>query len=701
MTPELTKQLRSLLVRTSILQVVSVVLLFLVPIAANNSKDDDLADVLAKSVRQSIIIGDFRSAITALGEHTPQKFSNIEYISNNKGFLLPVGLKQNSLEKFFERQYKIQIDLSGDKNNGEVIGTLVFRQSQIANFLIPLIIGILIFLASYPLYQRSKRKLASRYELDLRLKRDSEIAKTTQMLAHDVRKPFSKLLSTLNVVSGCSTIEEAQTVSKKMYSQIAFDYEKVNGMLKDIVEINGKVELILEETSPSSLVELAINQVFSTDEKSEASFIYDFNHTTNALVSSDKMLRVIENILRNAVEATQGNTTITFSTYIVKVKRQHFIKFEIKNTGSFIKETDLNLIFSDGYSQNKQNGTGLGLAIAQKFIEAHGGTIECESSEEENWVEFSFTAPTGKTRSSESDYSLLPQTSQDIHMKWSNEALRTQSIHEAVGLTDLEKSFRSLIEMEGECRILIIDDEFIYQRSLQHQLGKNQEISKYLRISTASSSAMAIAMAAKTLPHIIICDIELGQHSKNGFETVKKIRDLGIRSHICIHSSRERSDVIERVTSCGADDFIPKPMPYEHIIGHLVIALTKAKLHTQTELNEISIIDDDESMLFLWQHTVKDAKVNTFISPESFLSKIEEDPNFLERQYAIVSDFYFKERDKMNGTDFALLLKQEFNRDVVLCSDASELPISDRKAFQWVITKEPIGMKKLKSIIEC
>ena len=56
------------------------------------------------------------------------------------------------------------------------------------------------------------------------------------------------------------------------------------------------------------------------------------------------------------------------------------IEFCVGNSDSYIPPEDLGKIFEAFYTKGKEQGTGLGLAIAKMVVEAHGGSIRCQSS---------------------------------------------------------------------------------------------------------------------------------------------------------------------------------------------------------------------------------------------------------------------------------------------------------------------------------
>jgi signal transduction histidine kinase len=93
-----------------------------------------------------------------------------------------------------------------------------------------------------------------------------------------------------------------------------------------------------------------------------------------ALVDPGQLRQALDNVLRNAVEATPdgGQVTVTVRT------RADGHDIEVADTGPGIPPEDLPRLF-DLYFTTKKDGTGVGLAVTQQIVTAHGGTIEVDS----------------------------------------------------------------------------------------------------------------------------------------------------------------------------------------------------------------------------------------------------------------------------------------------------------------------------------
>ncbi|HEX8848604.1 MAG TPA: ATP-binding protein [Gemmatimonadaceae bacterium] len=95
----------------------------------------------------------------------------------------------------------------------------------------------------------------------------------------------------------------------------------------------------------------------------------------------DRMSEVLGNLLSNAVKFTSQGGRVS-----MRAERQgECVSLEVRDTGAGIPGDQLPHVFEKFYQADNQGsasqaGTGLGLAIAKEIVEAHGGTIECEST---------------------------------------------------------------------------------------------------------------------------------------------------------------------------------------------------------------------------------------------------------------------------------------------------------------------------------
>lgn len=98
---------------------------------------------------------------------------------------------------------------------------------------------------------------------------------------------------------------------------------------------------------------------------------------------ADKLARVFNNILKNAIAYSYENSTIDITGF----KQDENIIITFTNQGIPIPPKKLETIFDkfyrlDSARSTNTGGAGLGLAIAKEIVYAHGGTITAESSPE-------------------------------------------------------------------------------------------------------------------------------------------------------------------------------------------------------------------------------------------------------------------------------------------------------------------------------
>lgn len=86
---------------------------------------------------------------------------------------------------------------------------------------------------------------------------------------------------------------------------------------------------------------------------------------------------VIENLCKNAVDAMEGQGSITF--HIEEKGRK--VRIDVTDTGKGILKSKFKTVFNPGYT-TKKRGWGLGLSLVKRIIESyHGGKIYVKSSE--------------------------------------------------------------------------------------------------------------------------------------------------------------------------------------------------------------------------------------------------------------------------------------------------------------------------------
>ena len=558
------------------------------------------------------------------------------------------------------------------------------------------------------------RNLGNKVLENRKLELQATVAQMTQMLVHDLRKPFSILRMGLNMLCNAKDPESVKQVLSRLVPEVDKAVHNADGLIADVMEIGSpSAPLIQESAIPEAIIEAAIADLCRIYPNAKINLSYDFRHTKPVLVHAPKIARVFSNILGNAVQAMLSGGEIWFKT----CDANGFVEFCIGNSGSTILPEHLPKLFDAFFTSGKKGGTGLGLAIAQKVITAHGGTIRCESSvtpaQPDGKVEFFFTLPVSTVAAAPKYQVVLPRHTADV--AWAFALAQTeQEAKQFPGVSSAELELEVNIQtaradLARPIAILIVDDEDIYRQGLHGSMTKVPELAAALAIDFAPSSTAALAKIKAQAYDLVITDVDLGPKSINGFELVQEIRSLRSSCVICVHSNRLVVEDNKSAIACGADAFLPKPMVREHLLKLILQATERALADGEafetsgppSAKPEVAIVEDNPFMLGAWSNTLaRDSTVHAVDSPEALAEMLDKDPGLVDRLACVVTDYNF-DNSKQDGCDVARMIKvRSPSLPVLLSSDGHISAAEIANAIDQVIPKDPQSYAELTKLFE-
>ncbi|HEC35836.1 MAG TPA: GAF domain-containing protein, partial [Anaerolineae bacterium] len=160
-------------------------------------------------------------------------------------------------------------------------------------------------------------------------------------------------------------------------------------LVEDILQVSridaGRLEVKPRSTPLDDLVEVAVvsHQALAEDR----GLVLEHRPAgpgLAALVDSERMMQVLNNLVVNAVQYTSAGGRVVVSTGKEGAEGRVWATVRVADTGMGIPEEELPHIFERFFRGEKPRrmqvpGTGLGLAIVKEIVELHGGRVTVES----------------------------------------------------------------------------------------------------------------------------------------------------------------------------------------------------------------------------------------------------------------------------------------------------------------------------------
>ena len=224
-------------------------------------------------------------------------------------------------------------------------------------------------------------------------------------LAHDLKTPLTSVVAYLAMLDAHPDMPEAE---RAKYVHISLEKairlgELINEFF-DITKFNLQdIELEPVELNLSMMLEQIADELYGVLQEKKLSCEVETEDDLVIRGDPDKLARVFDNILRNAIAYCYSGTTIRISA----CQKNGDVEITFANQGKKIPGTKLQTIFEKFYRlddsrSSETGGAGLGLAIAKEIVELHGGRIMAKSDDEK--TQFIVTLPSGEEQEEKEEH---------------------------------------------------------------------------------------------------------------------------------------------------------------------------------------------------------------------------------------------------------------------------------------------------------
>ncbi|WP_245764526.1 sensor histidine kinase [Planctomicrobium piriforme] len=207
----------------------------------------------------------------------------------------------------------------------------------------------------------------------------NEIAVLAGGLAHEVRNPLSTIRLNLELLfEELEAIDHPSThrMLRKMKT-IQNECGHLDDVLEAFLQFARAGELTLAESNIADLIRSHLDWYMPFAEQQHID-IRPHLAADLPMVQVDHRLfrQLLDNLIRNAQQAMPEGGLIEIQAF----RRDDHVIVEIIDTGHGIPPAAVPKIF-EAFFSTKSSGSGLGLPTVRKIVEAHGGTIHCESAQ--------------------------------------------------------------------------------------------------------------------------------------------------------------------------------------------------------------------------------------------------------------------------------------------------------------------------------
>ncbi|MEX2431412.1 MAG: PAS domain S-box protein, partial [Dehalococcoidia bacterium] len=372
------------------------------------------------------------------------------------------------------------------------------------------------------------------------------------MVTHELRSPLAVIKSVVLVAKDEMSAGDTSEI-EELLGSVDAQADRLLNMVNNLLDVSqmeaGAFTVFPQPTELPGVIEEAVATLRRTSQLTVDLRAPD--RLPPLHIDRGRVTQVLENLLNNAAKFTQDGKPIA-----VDIEQSGTgVTVRVRNNGPVIPANQIPLLFKKfSQLQHHAPGAGLGLAICRGIVEAHGGRIWAESSEEIQETAFSFTLPVAVPVTTQQEIDGGPDS--------------------ADGPAASGRESTS-IGREGEVRevkrVLAVDDEPLLLQHLKRFLIKTG----YHPILTGDP-AEVLSLVEAEKPDLVLLDLRLPGIS--GFEVFEQIKTISAAPVIFL-SANDRSEDKAIALRMGAEDYVTKPFSPVELEARMEAALRRNDGH--------------------------------------------------------------------------------------------------------------------------
>ncbi|MEM9050727.1 MAG: ATP-binding protein [Bacteroidota bacterium] len=211
--------------------------------------------------------------------------------------------------------------------------------------------------------------------------RESAWREMAKQVAHEIKNPLTPMKLSVQHLER-TILSEGEVDEKRVAKVVKNLVEQIDTLTSIANAFSGFAKMPKAKVEKINLVDSVTNAVdlFSSFDKVDFEMNYDTGNACEVNCDKDQLIRVFNNLIKNAVQSIKTDRRGHISIEILREKNG--FSTVISDNGSGIPEEQMSKIFVPNFT-TKSRGMGLGLAMSKNIVENFGGEISFSSKIDE------------------------------------------------------------------------------------------------------------------------------------------------------------------------------------------------------------------------------------------------------------------------------------------------------------------------------